>query len=85
MNRDTAVQLIDAGLNTITFSVDGATKPIFEKNRVGANFESVIGNIAAAVEYGKSTRRNDLWLGANFIMMEDNVQEVPAFVGSPPN
>ena len=80
MNRDTAVQLIDGGLNNITFSVDGATKTTYEKNRLGANFESVIGNIAAAVEYGKSTRRKDLWFAANFIIMEDNVQEVPAFV-----
>ncbi len=80
MNRDTALQLIDGGLNNITFSVDGATKTTYEKNRLGANFESVIGNIAAAVEYGKSTRRKDLWFAANFIIMEDNVQEVPAFV-----
>ena len=80
MNRDMAVRLIDEGLNNITFSVDGATKPIYEKYRVGASFESVIGNIASAVEYGKSTRRNDLWFAANFIIMEDNVQEVPAFV-----
>jgi radical SAM protein with 4Fe4S-binding SPASM domain len=80
MNRDTALQLIDGGLNNITFSVDGATKITYEKNRLGANFESVIGNIAAAVEYGKSTRRKDLWFAANFIIMEDNVQEVPAFV-----
>jgi radical SAM protein with 4Fe4S-binding SPASM domain len=81
MNRDMAVRLIDEGLNNITFSVDGATKPIYEKYRVGASFESVIGNIASAVEYGKSTRRNDLWFAANFIIMEDNVQEVPALVG----
>jgi radical SAM protein with 4Fe4S-binding SPASM domain len=80
LNRDAAKRLIDGGINTITFSVDGATKFVYEGKRVGANFEKVIANIRQAVEYGRSTERKDLWLAANFIVMNDNVAEVPAFV-----
>jgi MoaA/NifB/PqqE/SkfB family radical SAM enzyme len=80
LNRDAAKRLIDGGLNTITFSVDGATKSVYESKRLGGNFENVIANIRQAVEYGRSTGRRDLWLAANFIVMNDNVAEVPAFV-----
>ncbi len=80
LNRDAAKCLIDGGLNTITFSLDGATKSVYESKRVGANFENVIANIRQAVDYGRSTGRKDLWLSVNFIVMNDNVAEVPAFV-----
>jgi len=80
LNRDAAKRLIDGGINTITFSVDGATKSTYESKRVGANFENAIANIRGAVEYGRSTGRKDLWLAANFIVVNDNVSEIPAFV-----
>jgi radical SAM protein with 4Fe4S-binding SPASM domain len=80
LNRDAAKRLIDGGINTITFSVDGATKATYESKRVGANFENVIANICQAVEYGRFTGRKDLWLAANFVVMNDNVSEIPAFV-----
>jgi molybdenum cofactor biosynthesis enzyme MoaA len=57
LNRDAAKRLIDGGLNTITFSVDKATKFMYESKRLGANFEKVIANIRQAVEYARSTRR----------------------------
>jgi radical SAM protein with 4Fe4S-binding SPASM domain len=80
MNRDTAARLIDSGVNNITFSVDGATEAVYENIRVGANFDDVIANIGRAVAYGKFTGRKDLWFAAIFIILNDNVHEVPAFV-----
>jgi MoaA/NifB/PqqE/SkfB family radical SAM enzyme len=41
-----AAQIIDAGLNWICFSMDGATAEIYEEIRVGSNFETVCQNLA---------------------------------------
>ena len=38
-------RLIDAGLDRISISVEGFTKEVYEKYRVGADFETVIRNI----------------------------------------
>jgi len=38
-------ELIDAGLDRIIFSVDGANKETYERIRVGGNFDRLLGNI----------------------------------------
>ena len=42
-------KLIDAGLDRISISFEGCTKEIYEKNRVGANFELVLKNIESLI------------------------------------
>jgi radical SAM protein with 4Fe4S-binding SPASM domain len=79
MSEQTASLLIDAGVNWITFSVDGATKPTYERIRIGANFETVIKNIAHTVKLKNTSGRKDLLLQANFVIQKENVHEIPAF------
>jgi radical SAM protein with 4Fe4S-binding SPASM domain len=38
-------KLIDAGLDRISISIEGYTKDIYEKHRVGADYETVVSNI----------------------------------------
>ena len=38
-------KLLDAGLDRISFSIDGYSKEFYEKNRVGANFADVLKNV----------------------------------------
>ncbi|MFC1624225.1 radical SAM/SPASM domain-containing protein [Candidatus Omnitrophota bacterium] len=45
LDRDTARGLIEAGLDRISISVEGFTKEVYERHRVGANFEKVLSNI----------------------------------------
>jgi len=46
LNTKFSYDLMKAGLDRISFSVDGYTKEVYEKNRVGANFDKVVNNIA---------------------------------------
>lgn len=80
LKPDLARKIIDTGINTITFSIDGASKEVYEKHRVGAKFDSLIENIDWAVKYGRRQQRDDLWFCANFIMMEDTVLQIVDFV-----
>ncbi len=50
INADKAEALIDAGLDEIKISFDGATKEEFEKIRYPLNFDKVISNITNLVE-----------------------------------
>jgi radical SAM protein with 4Fe4S-binding SPASM domain len=79
LNETTARGLIEAGLGFIYASVDGATKATYERYRIGANFGNTCNNIRRftelAREYGSSCRAM-----MNFVMMDGNVDEVPAFV-----
>ena len=45
LDRGKAEKLIAAGLDFISFSVDGYTKQVYERNRVGGEFENVLTNI----------------------------------------
>ena len=79
MTEDTASRLIDMGVNWITFSVDGATKLTYELIRVGADFNVVTENIARTVEYRNTSGQKNLLLQSNYVIQQENVQEIPAF------
>lgn len=50
LTERTARKLIDAGLDRLIVSIEGYTKEIYEKNRVGGKFEKVVSNIRNFVE-----------------------------------
>jgi radical SAM protein with 4Fe4S-binding SPASM domain len=45
LDESMAVRLINAGLDRISISAEGYTKGVYEKYRVGSNFETVLQNI----------------------------------------
>lgn len=45
LTEDVSNKLIDAGLDRISISFEGYTKDIYEKHRVGANYETVLSHI----------------------------------------
>ena len=80
LTQDLAARLIDVGINWICFSLDGATQSTAEKVRPGINFEQVLENISDLSRYRKALRTKTPWLSANFVMSQQNVHEMPAFV-----
>jgi len=45
LTEEVSKRLIDAGLDRLSISFEGYTKEIYEKNRVGATYETVLANI----------------------------------------
>jgi radical SAM protein with 4Fe4S-binding SPASM domain len=68
--------LMEAGIDTIAFSIDGATKETHERFRQGTSFERLIRSIETCVrltrEHGYATR-----LSTNTVLTNANVQEIP--------
>jgi radical SAM protein with 4Fe4S-binding SPASM domain len=75
LNELLADRLIDAGLDLMVFSVDGASEEIYQKNRVGGNFSKIYKNIEMMVRKAKGTSLNLKW---HFIAMRNNEHEIGA-------
>lgn len=58
LTRERARELIEAGLSYISFSVDGYTKQVYDKVRLGGDFdetiENILGFLALKKEYGEN-------------------------------
>lgn len=80
LNEHTARELIDAGINWIQISLDGATKTTAEKIRRGSEFYTILQNVAFAVKYGRKTRHGNLDFTFQFTVRESNIDEMPAMV-----
>ncbi|MFH1156187.1 MAG: radical SAM protein [Pseudomonadota bacterium] len=79
LNRSYAQRLVDAGVNTFTFSVDGASKKVYEALRTGARFEQVMANIRSTVDCARESGRKDVWVCSNFTMGMENLSQVADF------
>ena len=55
LTADRAKALIESGLSYISFSVDGYTKEVYEKNRIGGDFDTTIANIRGLLDLKKKT------------------------------
>lgn len=54
LTEDRAKALVEAGLSYISFSVDGYTKDVYDKNRRGGDFDTTVANIRRFLELKKS-------------------------------
>lgn len=78
--RDRIERLIDAGIDRVIFSMDGATKETYEKIRVGADFDKLMENIKAFYEIRETKGRMKPFIRIQMVRMKDNRDEVNAFL-----
>lgn len=68
-------KIIRAGLDSIRFSVDGASQEVYKKNRVGGDFDKVYGKMA---DFAKIAReeKSDIEMLWQFIALKNNEHEI---------
>lgn len=77
LDTEKAGQLLDAGLDWICFSVDGADAAVYESIRIGSNFEIVLKNIANLCRArGGNTPKTMI----NFVIMANNAHQMEEIV-----
>lgn len=64
-------------LSVIEISIDSPDRERYERIRLGASFDRVIANVATAA---RLRERGDLEMVANFVLMRDNVEDLPRMV-----
>ena len=77
LNREKSLQFIQAGIDWIGFSVDGATAEVYERIRKGADFNVLCKNIKTISDL--RTNKKPLLI-INFVMMPDNIQDLENIV-----
>ncbi len=71
---------LEAGLDWIAYSIDGATPETYEKIRVGGSFEKVMKNIAGVQQLKERRGGKKPKTMLFFVMMKENGHELPAMV-----
>ena len=72
--------IVDAGLDRIIFSMDGATKETYERIRVGASFERLTENIRKFDDARRRRGQTKPFIRIQMVRMTDNQDEVDQFV-----
>jgi MoaA/NifB/PqqE/SkfB family radical SAM enzyme len=80
LDESTTVRLLDTGLDFLYFSLDAASQEVYEAIRVGASFDRVTENIRRCIRYRQASGRTRPRFMLNFVMLEQNLHEIPALV-----
>jgi MoaA/NifB/PqqE/SkfB family radical SAM enzyme len=80
MNETAARRIIELGVDQIFLSLDGATKETYEKIRVGANFDKVIGNARRLMQVKRDMRKKRPEVKINTVVCSTNYHELAGIV-----
>ena len=80
LNRRRATELVDSRVDWLHVSLDGASAAAYEAVRDGADFDTVVANLAGLVDVKRAAGSTTPWIRVVFVAMRDNVGELPALV-----
>lgn len=76
--EERAAQLVESGLDSLVFGVDGATQQSYSAYRKDGDLDVVLENIRTIVRAKKKKRSEKPRLNLRFVVMKDNEHEIPA-------
>ena len=79
LKRDKLQQILDAGVDWICVSMDGANAEMYEKIRIGSNFERVCENVSNIAGLRSGNRPKTM---INFVLMDLNFHQVEEIVNN---
>jgi MoaA/NifB/PqqE/SkfB family radical SAM enzyme len=74
----TAGQLVETGLDSLVFGIDGATQETYGQYRKGGNLKNVLENVKTVVRAKKRTGSRIPRLTLRFVVMRHNERELPS-------
>lgn len=80
LNEDKGREIISAGLDLISFSVDAAKKETLERIRPSSNFNTIISNIEKFIEIRNSLSQKKPIVEIYTTLMRENTNEIPEIV-----
>ncbi len=67
-------------LGRVCFSVDGATKGTYERNRLGARYEKFVTNVKLVTRVIEITGIQDIEVSLAYVVMGNNIRELPELI-----
>ncbi len=80
LNEKIARRLIDAGLDVLWVSIDGATPESYEDVRLGAELPTVLENIRQLARMRKKGHFPQPEIGVAFVAMKRNINDLPKII-----
>jgi radical SAM protein with 4Fe4S-binding SPASM domain len=80
LNTGRTQRLIESGLRTLYFSIDGATPETYERIRKRAHFDRVVGNVERMLEMRERAGSTTPGLRVVMVIMRQNLHELPDLV-----
>lgn len=77
-NEETADRLVDSGLDSLVFAIDGATQETYAKYRQGGSLDAVLSNLRSVVAAKKRKSSKTPLLTVRFVVMQHNEHELSA-------
>jgi len=69
LNKENSKQLLDSGVNYISFAFDGYTKSMYENARLGADFEQTLNNILTFLQLMKKSKKKSPYCVLSILML----------------
>lgn len=80
IDKKTAKELVEMGIDKINVSLDAATKETYEKIRVGSNFERVTSNVRNLIQFKKEMNKSFPEIVFHYIINRLNIDEIPQYI-----
>ncbi|MGW5670044.1 radical SAM/SPASM domain-containing protein [Micromonospora sp. NPDC003776] len=80
LSRRRAEELVASGVGWMHVSLDGARAEAYERVRDGADFDTVVANLAGLVAAKRAAGSDTPWIRVVFVAMRDTVDELPELV-----
>ncbi|MCX5895874.1 MAG: radical SAM protein [Proteobacteria bacterium] len=80
LTRELSLQLIEAGLDVLWVSIDGATAESYVDVRLGAALSEVLANSACFRDTARALSRTPPHIGIVFVAMKRNIADLPAIM-----
>ncbi|MBN1493242.1 MAG: radical SAM protein [Candidatus Omnitrophica bacterium] len=71
--------IVNAGIDLVIISIDGATKETYQQIRIGGDYDAVVRNVERLIEYRKEKRSSKPLIRLQFVKMDENIHEFAAF------
>ena len=79
LDEDMAISLLNSPLDELTLALDSMRKEVYERYRVGSDFDTVVENIDRAISLRRGLPNSRTQIEMQLIVMVDNVDDVPEF------
>jgi MoaA/NifB/PqqE/SkfB family radical SAM enzyme len=80
LSEETVTRVLDLGVDILSISFAGATPGTHDRLRRGSHFELLAANVSALTARRKSQGSPRPFVELHFLMMRDNIAELPEFV-----
>ena len=79
LTKDKIKSVVRSGVDLIIISIDGATKETYEKIRVSGNYDKLVHNINALIDYRSNEKSSKPMIRLQFVKMKENLHEFEEF------